>query len=235
MPDGSRTPAQANTDRNFIDNSPPYVLTVDDKTLANSDGAGDACDPDDDNDGLADSVERNPGPMQCPICRDADERDCCADTDGDRFLDGAECALGTNPHPPQASRAHRLRCRRAMRTATRSRTASSSASTTPDTTSNDTDGDRTTDGAKDGCEIASLNGDRIVSSIDQGMLAQGISGSAGYTVNVDINKDGVLVVHRPGHHGQLHRPLRPVPLNECLYRYGRPRDRNCWRPRAPSG
>ena len=56
----------------------------------------------------------------------------------------------------------------------------------------DTDGDAALDGAKDGCEIASLNGDRIVSSIDQGMLASGIIGAVAYTANVDINKDGVL-------------------------------------------
>ena len=87
----------------------------------------------------------------------------------------------------------------------------------------DTDGDAALDGAKDGCEVASLNGDRIVSSIDQGMLAQGISGSAGYTVNVDINKDGVLSLHRPGHHGELHRPLRPVPVADRIVR-GRVRE-----------
>ena len=75
---------------------------------------------------------------------------------------------------------------------TRSPTGSKSASTTPNANVVDTDGDAAVDGAKDGCEVASLNADRIVNSLDQGMLSQGISGSAGYTVNVDINKDGVL-------------------------------------------
>ena len=67
----------------------------------------------------------------------------------------------------------------------------SSASTTA-THVIDTDGDAATDGAKDGCEVASLNADRIVNSLDQGMLASGIVGMVPYTPNVDINKDGVL-------------------------------------------
>ena len=43
---------QLNSDGNFVDNSPPYSTAVDDKTWAMSDEIGDACDNDQDNDGL---------------------------------------------------------------------------------------------------------------------------------------------------------------------------------------
>jgi hypothetical protein len=45
---------------------------------------------------------------------------------------------------------------------------------------------------KDGCEIASLNGDRTVNSIDQGMVAAAIAGGSLYIRNIDVNKDGVI-------------------------------------------
>lgn len=82
--------AQTNTDGNFIDLSPPKAF--DDTTWPNSDAAGDACDSDDDNDGLSDADESSGagcnGVVTDPLLRD---------TDGDRMLDGAECELGTNP------------------------------------------------------------------------------------------------------------------------------------------
>jgi hypothetical protein len=181
---------QTNTDRNFIDNSPPYVVAVDDLTLANSDGAGDACDQDDDNDGISDTTETGGPPCTSAT---APTNPLSRDSDGDRFLDGAECALGTNPVSPASKPATLTLCG-----ATTDADGDKIADRTEfcfygtNINSNDTDNDRTTDGARDGCEIASLNGDRVVSSGDQGMLAAGISGSQPYTVNVDINKDGIL-------------------------------------------
>jgi hypothetical protein len=56
----------------------------------------------------------------------------------------------------------------------------------------DSDADVSLDGGSDGCEVTSFNGDRIVNSLDQGMLASGISGSVAYHANIDVNKDGTL-------------------------------------------
>jgi hypothetical protein len=85
-------PAQINSDGNFVDVSPP--LGFDDKTRANSDALGDACDTDDDNDGLPDGAETGG-----PPCASASgpTSSMLFDTDGDRVGDGAECTLGYNP------------------------------------------------------------------------------------------------------------------------------------------
>jgi hypothetical protein len=179
-------PLQQWNDANFIDNSPPYVSANDDKTLANSDTSGDWCDSDEDNDGLQGFEELVGCNGYSPTSR------TLRDTDGDRFLDGAECSLGTDP-TNSASKPLLTACAAAGDPdgdKIQSRIEVCFYGTDPNVA--DTDADAALDGAKDGCEIASLNGDRIVSSIDQGMLAQGIAGGAGYTVNVDINKDGVL-------------------------------------------
>ena len=178
---------QLNSDPNFVDNSPPYSTSVDDKTWPNSDTAGDACDTDDDNDGRSDTDEASGAG-----CATVATNPLLRDSDGDRFLDGAECALGFDP-TSAASKPLLADCG-ATGDADGDKIATRLEfcfyNTNPAVI--DTDGDAALDGAKDGCEIASINGDRIVSSIDQGMLAQGVIGGAGYTVNVDINKDGVL-------------------------------------------
>ena len=89
-------PSQSNNDDNLIDISPPYAN--DDKTLAKSDLMGDACDPDDDNDGIPDTTETNLASLQsvCPTAT-AVTSPLALDTDGDRVTDGAECALGSDP------------------------------------------------------------------------------------------------------------------------------------------
>ena len=193
-------PMQENSDANFIDQTPPS--TQDDRTWPNSDPNGNACDTDDDNDGLLDSAESDgcngSGPLS-PTNRD---------TDGDRVLDGAECTLSTNP----ASAASKP-------------TAAACAAFLGVGASIDTDGDRIFDRAeycgyntnrllldtdgdqdalplnatpavnliKDGCEAASLNNDRVVNSADQLLLVLEIIREVDQTlrlVSMDINKDG---------------------------------------------
>jgi len=73
---------------------------------ADDDAYGDACDPDDDNDGMTDGAELkfqwDAGAHKCSNDKDLpglatslDEHD--PDTDGDGVLDGKECEVGSNP------------------------------------------------------------------------------------------------------------------------------------------
>lgn len=86
----SLNPLQQNADR-IVDLSPPK--SFDDLSQPNSDALGDACDPDDDNDGRSDVDET--GGIGCGGAV-TDPLD--SDSDGDNYLDGAECALGKNPN-----------------------------------------------------------------------------------------------------------------------------------------
>jgi CSLREA domain-containing protein len=181
-----QNPLQEHADRNFIDQTPPS--TQDDRTVANSDSSGDACDTDDDNDGLADGAEAagcNGSGALSPTN---------ADTDGDRFLDGAECALSTNPSDA-GSRPSLSACAPAGDPdgdKIQSRVEVCHYNT--DANDSDTDGDL--DGSpagptKDGCEVASLNSDRIVNSADQLLLAAALT-TPFYIVSFDLNKDGSI-------------------------------------------
>ncbi len=187
---GVANPDQLNTDVNYIDNSPPYNANVDDRTRAMSDALGDACDPDDDNDGLPDSDEQN----AVGTCLGYLTNPLSADSDDDRVLDLAECTAhnaGLPGDPNNPSIHPYAECRNLVGT-------------------DDQDGDRVvdyieycyygtdrftadsdTDGTKDGCEAASFNGDRIVNVADMGMLATAITNPAFRIRNVDVNKDGV--------------------------------------------
>lgn len=181
-------PGQANADGNFVDTSPPYVMAIDDKTWPFTDAFGDACDTDDDNDGILDAVETGGPPC---ASASAATLPLVRDSDGDRALDGAECSLGTDP--AIAASVPALAACGAAGDADGDKVSnrvefcyygSSTGST-------DSDGDLALDGAKDGCEVGSINADRIVNSLDQGKLALGII-SLGYHVGSDLNKDGVL-------------------------------------------
>ena len=61
-----------------------------------ADGAGDACDADDDNDGLLDTVETNTGTYGGPGNTGTNPYD--ADSDNDGVTDGDEVVAGTNPN-----------------------------------------------------------------------------------------------------------------------------------------
>jgi hypothetical protein len=183
---GDANAGQENSDGNFIDQTPPKLFN--DVSWPNSDAAGDACDIDDDNDGLSDTDEISGaacgGIITLPLERD---------TDGDRKLDGAECGmLGTNPTtigPNPAACA----------------------------VSGDADGDGlldsrelcfynsngsivNTDGdtRNDGCEVYSVNGDQSVNVLDLQQIASeaGAYSAPGTVVqrNYDVTKNGTIDV-----------------------------------------
>jgi immune inhibitor A len=188
---------QTNSDQNFLDQTPPSLK--DDRTWPNSDAAGDACDTDDDNDGLSDTDEASGA-----ACSGIVTNPAVRDTDGDRFLDGAECALGNDPtnssdKPTQAACAAYLGVGLLADTdADRLRDFVEFCNYNTDP--NDPDTDKDQDGlptglAKDGCEAASFNEDRVVTAADQILMAyemvREISPSL-RLVNMDINKDSVV-------------------------------------------
>jgi hypothetical protein len=204
-------PGQENADRNFVDTSPPYVVATDDKTWPMSDAMGDACDNDDDNDGLSDSDEGSgascAGIVTNPLLADSDQGMPQTAANGDRFLDGAECILGTNPTDlaskpvtfPNASNQCAIHLGVTVFIDTdgdriRDWIEFCHYGTNPAVA--DTDGDAIGgmdgDGGKDGCEVASINGDQVVNSGDQGKLASGINHTQPYHSGVDLTKDGIL-------------------------------------------
>jgi hypothetical protein len=191
---------QQNNDRNFIDLPPSKPF--DDLTAIDSDTLGDACDNDDDNDGIADNVEV-PGPP-CASASAATNA-TVADTDGDRRLDGAECLLGSDP-------------------ANASSVPASSVAPDydgdgvpdvydPNDASAQSDGDGISDsqefrlygsnaartnGDFDGCgdarEIASVDGNLTVNAADLGNVASafGAATAPNYIVDFDIDKNGTV-------------------------------------------
>ena len=66
--------------------------------MPTSDQFGDACDLDDDNDGILDAAEVSLDELKsiCPLAT-ATLDPLAIDTDGDRVTDGAECELGSDP------------------------------------------------------------------------------------------------------------------------------------------
>ena len=183
---------QVNSDGNYADNTPQVVH---DATDPNSDRFGDACDADDDNDGLSDDAEAT-GSSCGAVVSDPLK----LDTDGDGFHDGAECSLGTNPassaSDPGNSPNTVAGCGQpgdADGDRLSDRVEACGHNTDP--ADADTDGDRASDGAADGCEAASLTGDRVVNSTDQLLLAleyvRTLQGGI-LVGNFDLNKDGNL-------------------------------------------
>jgi polyhydroxybutyrate depolymerase len=180
--------SQQNTDHNFIDNDP---YATDDKTWIVSDTAGDACDADDDNDGLDDATEASGPPCASATAPTAT---LARDTDGDLVLDGPECALGTDP-ANSASKPLLADCGPAGDNDSdrlNDRVEICNYNSNPN--SNDSDADIALDGAKDGCEIASINADRVVNAGDQLLLSQEIIRipPPAKLVNFDLNKDGSI-------------------------------------------
>jgi hypothetical protein len=200
-------PGQENHDANFVGLS-AYGKLFDDTTWANSDGLGDACDPDADNDGLPNEVETSLPNPACPSAT-GPTSPLLRDTDGDLVLDGAECALGTDP----ASAASKPPSMPAGDSDHDGLSDAFERTIGTDPLKADTDGDGLLDGVEvkgygtdplsvntdgDGCadgkEAASINNDAKVNSIDlwQVALAYGPAISGKYIADMDVNKDGVV-------------------------------------------
>jgi CSLREA domain-containing protein len=177
--------AGPNNDSDFIDLPPSQPF--DDVTRAHADDTQDACDADDDNDGLSDTSEVSGSACAGVATDPLDE-----DSDDDLALDGAECVELTNPMSA-ASVPLAGACGSFF----------------------DEDGDGvpsfrevcyynsdplradTDYGADDGCEIATINQDFVVNVVDLQQVAQSSTSPAGpdpYIVNFDVTKDGVINV-----------------------------------------
>jgi hypothetical protein len=177
-------PGQANTDAAALDNGP--LAPGSDVTIVVSDGAGNLCDADDDNDGLADGAE-TAGPPCASASAATDPLDM--DSDVDHQTDGYECANGTDP----ASAASKF-----------------FPAVLPDGDGDNIPGhweprgynasDGSTDSDGDGCwdmvELASIDGNTTVGDPDRLAVARRALGIWGPNVNqdyvLDIDKNGVV-------------------------------------------
>jgi hypothetical protein len=209
---GIRNPTQLNSDRNFVEL--PIAKPFDDTSRAHSDNLGDECDADDDNDGFADAVEGVIGPagVQHEVCPSAsgDTNPLVADSDSDGTIDGAECALGTDPANP----ASKPTIVEDGDTDGDGLGDAIEAQLGSDPNDVDTDGDGVLDGIEfrgyhtdptlmdtdgDGCsdgkEIASVDGLSSVNSIDLQQVAQSFSSSQAapnYILDFDVTKNGQI-------------------------------------------
>jgi hypothetical protein len=191
-------PGQENTDALPIDNGP--AIPGDDVTVPSTDGLGDACDWDDDNDQLPDILE-------AVGCGSGPTNQLNADTDGDGVLDGLECALGSDPNdagskppavPPGDGDGDGL-------------PASIEAALGSSDANPDTDGEGIRDGLElrgwgtspvsrdtdvDGCEddneIVDINGDKQANILDLWWIGRMIAGVTPPHPALDMNKDGTM-------------------------------------------
>jgi hypothetical protein len=181
---------QANTDGAPLLNGP--LAPGDDITIIKSDAQGNACDADDDNDGVSDAAEAV-HPVQGCASATAAINPLDMDTDGDHLTDGWECAwAGPTPSDPANPLSKQ--------------TGSGSA---------DADGDRiadlwelrgyngsaaSTDSDGDGChdmvEIASIDGNKMIGDPDRLAVARRALGiwtpDAAQDYVLDIDKNGVV-------------------------------------------
>jgi CSLREA domain-containing protein len=186
---GVYNPDQLNFDANYTDLPPSGIGSTDDRTLVNSDNIGDACDSDDDNDGIDDAVE-SALPFFCASASNVTNPKAL-DTDYDLFTDGAECALGTDP-TNSASRPALAACGAAADTdgdGISNQNEFCNYGSNPNSTNSDGDG------CGDRREVASVNSDQNVTAADLGLVASSFGAyvpGPGTVDNIDFdpNKDG---------------------------------------------
>jgi hypothetical protein len=180
-------PEQLNADGNFVDLTPPRPN--DDLTWINSDALGDECDPDDDNDLMADVLEpagcNGSGPLN-PTERD---------TDLDRYLDPVECALGTNPADASSKPASSTVCGPSVDLdddGVRDHVEYCFYGSDP--TANG-DGDLCSDGK----EVATVDTNSVVNSTDLGIVASAFGAytappapGTAWRMNMDVDKNGTV-------------------------------------------
>ncbi|HXK34452.1 MAG TPA: hypothetical protein VNM91_10615 [Dehalococcoidia bacterium] len=166
-----------NSDANAVDVSPPLVF--DDVTQINSDEFGDACDGDDDNDGLPDSAETGGPPC---ASASAPTGPLARDSDNDGLPDAFEPNIGTEPNDRDtdddgvSDGIEYLRYN-----------------------SNPLSANGDGDACSDGKELASVDANMAVGASDLGLIA-GAFGMYGVPVpagsewrsNMDIDKNGVV-------------------------------------------
>jgi glucose/arabinose dehydrogenase len=198
VPDGSdncvsvANANQANRNGEIIDLPSPVP---DDGTNADSSPLGDACNPDVDSDGLAVAAESSAGTSP--------EN---ADSDGDRVIDGAEIACGSNPLDANSKPAGPNADNDLLPDA-----CEAAAGTNPNVADTDGDGlvdgteflrlgqnaasaDTDGDGCNDGLEVASVNGDRAANVLDLQLIAARTGAPDAYLAHYDLNRDGAINV-----------------------------------------
>ena len=91
-------PGIVDTDRDGIPDQSDNCLSVTNPNQANYDGGalGNACDQDDDNDGMPDTYETSKG------LNPLNESDASTDPDGDGYTNLEEYEAGTDPHDPES-------------------------------------------------------------------------------------------------------------------------------------
>ncbi|HXK33303.1 MAG TPA: hypothetical protein VNM91_04725, partial [Dehalococcoidia bacterium] len=201
---GVANTGQENADADLVVQSPPRAFN--DLTWPNSDVAGDACDDDDDNDGLPDSAEAAGAPC---ASASGSTNPLLLDSDGDRYADGAECMLSSDPASATSTPA-------APAVDSDDDLLGDAFEVLLGTDPNDPDGDG--DGLRDGLEVlfygsdplagdsegdgcddareaVSLDSNRVVGASDLGLIASAFGAyntAERWRWNADVDKNGVV-------------------------------------------